>query len=120
MSQKPINKTKNKKTINSFHHKNFLKLSKNGEGGIRTPGTLLRYTVFPGLHLKPLGHFSSVLYSSLSSNQNRSISNILSYKSTFQHKHALIQFHKPLPPLHRPLFLNFHHRHGHKQAPLPS
>ena len=49
---------------------------KNGEGGIRTPGTLLRYTVFPGLHLKPLGHFSSVLYSSLSSNQNRSISNI--------------------------------------------
>lgn len=53
---------------------------KNGEGGIRTPGTLLRYTVFPGLHLKPLGHFSSVLYSSLSSNQNRSISNILSYK----------------------------------------
>ena len=29
-----------------------------GEGGIRTPGTLLTYTHFPGVLLKPLGHLS--------------------------------------------------------------
>ena len=29
-----------------------------GEGGSRTPDTLLGYTHFPGAHLQPLGHFS--------------------------------------------------------------
>ena len=29
-----------------------------GEGGIRTRGTLLAYTRFPGVHLRPLGHLS--------------------------------------------------------------
>jgi hypothetical protein len=29
-----------------------------GEGGIRTLGTLLTYTAFPMLHLRPLGHLS--------------------------------------------------------------
>ena len=29
-----------------------------GEGGIRTPGTLLEYTRFPVVHLQPLGHLS--------------------------------------------------------------
>ena len=29
-----------------------------GEGGIRTRDTLLRYTHFPGVLLRPLGHFS--------------------------------------------------------------
>ena len=30
-----------------------------GEGGIRTPGTVLAYTHFPGGHLKPLSHLSN-------------------------------------------------------------
>ena len=30
-----------------------------GESGIRTRGTLLEYTHFPGVLLKPLGHLSS-------------------------------------------------------------
>ncbi len=30
-----------------------------GEGGIRTLGTLLAYTHFPGVLLRPLGHLSS-------------------------------------------------------------
>ena len=34
-------------------------LCRNGRGGIRTHGTLLTYTSFPGLRLKPLGHPSS-------------------------------------------------------------
>ena len=29
-----------------------------GESGIRTRGTLLEYTHFPGVLLKPLGHLS--------------------------------------------------------------
>ncbi len=29
-----------------------------GESGIRTRGTLLAYTRFPGEHLQPLGHLS--------------------------------------------------------------
>ena len=29
-----------------------------GEGGIRTLGTVLPYTHFPGVLLKPLGHLS--------------------------------------------------------------
>ena len=29
-----------------------------GEGGIRTRGTVVPYTRFPGVHLKPLGHLS--------------------------------------------------------------
>gem|GEM_PF-1079614 len=33
-------------------------LKLGGERGIRTPGTLLRYTRFPGVHLQPLGHLS--------------------------------------------------------------
>ena len=33
-------------------------LKLGGEGGIRTPGTLLGYTRFPGVHLQPLGHLS--------------------------------------------------------------
>jgi hypothetical protein len=43
----------------------FVKLLKNsliknycGERGIRTLDTLLRYTHFPGVRLRPLGHFS--------------------------------------------------------------
>lgn len=31
-----------------------------GESGIRTRGTLLEYTHFPGVLLKPLGHLSNV------------------------------------------------------------
>ena len=31
---------------------------RNGQGGIRTHGTLLTYTHFPGVRLKPLGHLS--------------------------------------------------------------
>ena len=34
-------------------------LSFRGESGIRTRGTLLEYTHFPGVLLKPLGHLSS-------------------------------------------------------------
>ena len=32
-----------------------------GESGIRTRGTLLEYTHFPGVLLKPLGHLSKAL-----------------------------------------------------------
>lgn len=31
-----------------------------GESGIRTRGTLLRYTHFPGVRLQPLGHLSKL------------------------------------------------------------
>ena len=31
-----------------------------GESGIRTRGTLLEYTHFPGVLLKPLGHLSNM------------------------------------------------------------
>lgn len=31
-----------------------------GESGIRTHDALLRHTHFPGVHLKPLGHFSKL------------------------------------------------------------
>ena len=37
-----------------------------GESGIRTRGTLLEYTHFPGVLLKPLGHLSSAFASALS------------------------------------------------------
>ena len=37
-------------------------LHSNGRGGIRTHGTLLTYTSFPGLRLKPLGHPSNDRY----------------------------------------------------------
>ena len=41
---------------------NYLELLKGmkdgGEGGIRTLGTVLPYTHFPGVLLKPLGHLS--------------------------------------------------------------
>ena len=33
-----------------------------GESGIRTRGTLLEYTHFPGVLLKPLGHLSSAFH----------------------------------------------------------
>jgi hypothetical protein len=36
-----------------------------GEGGIRTPGTLLEYTRFPVVHLQPLGHLSRVSFQEL-------------------------------------------------------
>ena len=36
-----------------------------GESGIRTRGTLLEYTHFPGVLLKPLGHLSSAFLSPL-------------------------------------------------------
>jgi hypothetical protein len=36
-----------------------------GEGGIRTPGTLLEYTRFPVVHLQPLGHLSACNFKSL-------------------------------------------------------
>ena len=36
--------------------------SNGGERGIRTPGTLLAYTRFPSVHLKPLGHLSKNWY----------------------------------------------------------
>ena len=38
-------------------HKGAFSFS-GGEGGIRTLGTLLTYTHFPGGHLKPLSHLS--------------------------------------------------------------
>ena len=40
--------------------------SSGGEGGIRTPGTLLEYTRFPVVHLQPLGHLSPFGISNLS------------------------------------------------------
>ena len=40
--------------------------SSGGEGGIRTPGTLLEYTRFPVVHLQPLGHLSLFGISNLS------------------------------------------------------
>ena len=36
-----------------------------GESGIRTHGTLLAYTRFPGVHLRPLGHLSCTVMSLL-------------------------------------------------------
>ncbi len=39
----------------------FLVQIKRGEEGIRTPGTLLGHTHFPGEHLRPLGHLSSTI-----------------------------------------------------------
>jgi hypothetical protein len=36
----------------------FLLFLAGGERGIRTLGTLLTYTRFPGVLLKPLGHLS--------------------------------------------------------------
>jgi hypothetical protein len=54
----PVPETK-KATGNSnsdgfFLHSNSLR----GETGIRTQGTLLAYTHFPGVLLRPLGHLS--------------------------------------------------------------
>jgi hypothetical protein len=37
---------------------NSLIADHGGQGGIRTRGTLLTYTHFPGVRLKPLGHLS--------------------------------------------------------------
>lgn len=38
----------------------FISQGFGGEGGIRTPGTLLTYTRFPGEHLRPLRHLSMI------------------------------------------------------------
>ena len=38
----------------------FERALENGEGGIRTPGTLLGHTPFPRALLRPLGHLSSL------------------------------------------------------------
>ena len=43
----------------------------DGRGGIRTHGTLLTYTHFPGVRLKPLGHPSQHRISPLSINASR-------------------------------------------------
>ena len=40
-------------------------ISFRGESGIRTRGTLLEYTHFPGVLLKPLGHLSSAFLTPL-------------------------------------------------------
>ena len=40
-------------------------ISFSGESGIRTRGTLLEYTHFPGVLLKPLGHLSSAFQTPL-------------------------------------------------------
>jgi hypothetical protein len=40
-----------------------LKYISGGERGIRTLDTLLTYTHFPGVLLKPLGHLSAILVS---------------------------------------------------------
>ncbi len=40
-------------------------ISFRGESGIRTRGTLLEYTHFPGVLLKPLGHLSSAFQTPL-------------------------------------------------------
>ena len=49
-------------TIHSLRSKGPTKqvplIEDGGEGGIRTLGTLLTYTHFPGVLLKPLGHLS--------------------------------------------------------------
>ncbi len=42
-----------------------LSISFRGESGIRTRGTLLEYTHFPGVLLKPLGHLSSAFQTPL-------------------------------------------------------
>ena len=42
-----------------------LSLLFRGESGIRTRGTLLEYTHFPGVLLKPLGHLSSAFQTPL-------------------------------------------------------
>ena len=44
--------------IKKFYDKLNNVLGSGGEGGIRTRGTLLKYTRFPSVHLKPLGHLS--------------------------------------------------------------
>src|SRR3989344_5224175 len=50
----PIRQISNK----SGHIKRPLLFENGGEGGIRTLGTVLPYTHFPGVLLKPLGHLS--------------------------------------------------------------
>ena len=41
------------------YHLNRKPVGRGGESGIRTHGTLLTYTRFPSVRLKPLGHLSS-------------------------------------------------------------
>ena len=45
--------TETKKPLKSGLYAQRLFLKNGGEGGIRTPGTLLTYTRFPGVHLQP-------------------------------------------------------------------
>jgi hypothetical protein len=40
--------------------KNSVLWTNGGEEGIRTPGTLVAYTHFPGVRLRPLGHLSMI------------------------------------------------------------
>ena len=45
-------------TLDAAGRTRTIRNSYNGRGGIRTHGTLLTYTHFPGVRLKPLGHSS--------------------------------------------------------------
>lgn len=47
-------------TLNLIGQEIFISQGFGGEGGIRTPGTLLTYTRFPGEHLRPLRHLSMI------------------------------------------------------------
>ena len=54
-------------------------ISFRGESGIRTRGTLLEYTHFPGVLLKPLGHLSKCLPNP------QALSQIVAKSTTFFH-----------------------------------
>ncbi len=49
------------------------KYSSGGESGIRTHGTLLKYTAFRGQLLKPLGHLSVLKYITSKSSVSNSL-----------------------------------------------
>jgi hypothetical protein len=51
-----------------------------GERGIRTPGTLLRYTRFPGVPVKPLLHLSFLMHQVLK-NRGANYKNIFTKRS---------------------------------------
>ena len=56
-------------TIHSLRSKGPTKqvplIEDGGEGGIRTLGTVLTYTHFPGVLLKPLGHLSGYCFTKI-------------------------------------------------------
>ena len=67
--------------------KKLLIKNSGGERGIRTPDTLVRYTHFPGVRLRPLGHFSSfyLQYLRAQNTKNKAKKNILfRYFSTYR------------------------------------